>query len=99
MAVKILKKILKEGVKKAKKAKKSKGDKAADKAIAAERKKDPSFDDKVSYYNYLTIEKNMTNAGEIAKKMQSFVPGKPTKMQGGGIALKGHGRAFLKGNR
>ena len=29
-----------------------------------------------------------------AKKMDAFVPGKPIKMKGGGIAIKGLGKAF-----
>ena len=70
------------------KSKKSKGDKALDKAIVAERKKDPSFDDKISYYNYLTIEKNMTDPAKIAEKMKLFVPGKSTKMKKGGFVDK-----------
>ena len=68
--------------------KKSKGDEALEKAIVAERKKDPSFDDKISYYNYLTIEKNMTDPAKIAEKMKAFVPGKPTKMKKGGLVDK-----------
>jgi DNA integrity scanning protein DisA with diadenylate cyclase activity len=68
--------------------KKSKGDEALEKAIVAERKKDPSFDDKISYYNYLTIEKNMTDPAKIAEKMKAFVPGKQTKMKKGGLVDK-----------
>ena len=72
----------------------SKGAKSLSSAIKKERKKNPSFDDKVSYYNYLSIEKGMTDPKEIAKKMDAFVPGKPIKMKGGGIAIKGLGKAF-----
>jgi len=77
----------------------SEGAKSLSKAIKKERKKDRSFDDKVSYYNYLAIEKGMTDPKEIAKKMDAFIPGKPIKMKGGGIAMKGFGKAFVKGRK
>lgn len=96
--VKVLKKLIKK-VKPKKVKPKKRGEKSLKKAIEAERKKDLSFDDKVSYYNYLAIEKNITDPKKIAEKMKAFVPGKPIKMKAGGIALKGHGKAFLKGNR
>tara|TARA_Y100000114_G_scaffold51794_1_gene47297 strand:+ start:455 stop:751 length:297 start_codon:yes stop_codon:yes gene_type:complete len=91
------KKVIKKLTKKTKP--KTRGEKSLKKAIEAERKKDLSFDDKVSYYNYLAIEKNITDPKKIAEKMKAFVPGKPIKMKAGGIALRGHGKAFLKGNR
>jgi len=72
----------------------TKGDRALNKAIEKEIKKDPSFDDKIQYYNYLTIEKGLTNPKEIAKKMKAFLPGKPTKMRGGGYV-----EAPVKGRR
>ena len=96
--VKVLKKLIKK-VKPKKVNPKKRGEKSLKKAIEAERKKDLSFDDKVSYYNYIAIEKNITDPKKIAEKMKAFVPGKPIKMKAGGIALKGHGKAFLKGNR
>jgi len=72
----------------------TKGDRALNKAIEKEIKKDPSFDDKIQYYNYLTIEKGLTNPKEIAKKMKAFLPRKPTKMRGGGYV-----EAPIKGRR
>jgi hypothetical protein len=31
--------------------------------------------------------------------MDAFIPGKPIKMKGGGIAMKGFGKAFVKGTK
>ena len=72
--------------------------KALNKAIKKEVKKDPSFNDKVDYYNYLVMEKKRTDPKKIAEKMKAFVPAKPIKMRGGGIAVKGFGKV-LKGNK
>ena len=40
----------------------------------------------------------MTDPKKIAEKMKAFVPAKPIKMRGGGIAVKGFGKV-LKGNK
>ena len=44
-------------------------------------------------------EKQLNKAKEAAKKKKENKNNKPKKMKAGGIALKGHGKAFLKGNR
>ena len=107
MAKKIIKKAIKKLVKEsAKKSKKIKPKKyITEDGYVFKLKKDGTLTDgDMTFDSLKELKKSVDVKPYSGKRLDKKADGgminnKPKKMKAGGIALKGHGKAFIKGNR